>query len=66
MTVERMFALMAIPSEQQRKKSAEKADQLRLKNSGRLVKDSSKQARHFRKKAARASAASSSYLAGAF
>jgi len=70
MTVERTFALMAIPSGQQRKKSARKADQLRLKKAERQVKDSSKQARHARKMAARATTrattASSSYSAGAF
>ena len=65
MTVERTFVLMAIPSGQQRKKSARKADQLHLKKVERQVKDSSKQARHARKMAARATiratAASSSY-----
>ena len=70
MTVERTFALMAIPTGQQRKKSARKADQLHLEKAERQVKDSSKRARHARKMAARATtratAASSSYSAGAF
>ncbi|KAK2152643.1 hypothetical protein NP493_2432g00007 [Ridgeia piscesae] len=53
MTVERTFALMAIPTGQQRKKSARKADQLHLEKAERQVKDSSKQARHARKMAAK-------------
>jgi hypothetical protein len=70
MTVERTFALMTIPTGQQRKKSARKANQLRLKKAESQVKDSSKQARHARKMAVRATtratAASSSYSTGAF
>ena len=70
MTVERTFALMAIATGQQRKKSTRKADQLRLKKSERQVKDSIKQTRHARKMAARATTrateASCSYSTGSF